>query len=106
MTTGKQYVTTACLGDRMKLLNRSRSSAPTITLPEEPSVRLVPYVPPQPGEPGEVYLVRDGRGEIHQTQSTTRKEALREMGGIAVRGAAAPLFLLTPGGEPTGDRLA
>lgn len=90
----------------MRLLHRSRSHGPVITLPEEPSVRLLPFVPPQCGEPGGCYLVRDGAGEVHQTQATTRKEALREMGGLAVRGAAAPLFLLTPGGEPTGDRLA
>jgi hypothetical protein len=81
--------------------------APDVTVTdEEPSVKLVFVPPPRTESTGQCFLVRDGRGTVHPTTSTTRREALRELGSLAVRGMAAPLILLSPDGSPTGDRLA
>lgn len=90
----------------MKLRHRQPIS-PAVTEDAEPSVRLV-FVPPPRNEPGArgTFLVRDAEGVVHSTGSTSRREALRELGALAVRGLPAPLILLSPDGSPTGDRLA
>lgn len=91
----------------MKLLSRSRHDHRLALLGEsETNVRLVAVVPPQVTAPGACFLVKDGNGEVHPTGASSRQAALRELGGFAIRGAAAPLLLLAPDGTPTGDRLA
>ncbi|MCU1587404.1 MAG: hypothetical protein JWN31_897 [Frankiales bacterium] len=89
----------------MKLRHRP---LPTPTAEAEPpSVRLV-FVPPPRGEAeeGACFLVQDAHGAVHSTGSSSRRAALRELGGLAMRGLPAPLILLNPDGSPTGDRLA
>jgi hypothetical protein len=74
---------------------------------EPPSVRLVVVPPPRTeAEDGACFLVQDAEGAVHSTGSSSRREALRELGSLAVRGLPAPLILLSPDGSPTGDRLA
>ena len=89
----------------MKLRHR----APAIPAFEEerPSVRLV-FVPPPRSEveDGSCFLVQDAEGVVHSTGRSSRREALRELGGLAMRGLPAPLILLSPDGAPTGDRLS
>jgi hypothetical protein len=94
-------------GPVMKLRHRSRPDVPSLADAHEQNVRVL-LVPPPRTElvEGGCYLVRDGDGAVHQTSSLTRHEALRELGGFAVRGIAAPLILLAPDGSPTGDRIA
>lgn len=89
----------------MKLRHRPQPDLPAA--PEEQNVRLL-LVPPPRTEmtDGAGYLVRDGEGNVHPTGSNSRREALRELGGFAVRGMTAPLILLAPDGVPTGDRIA
>ncbi|MCW2542844.1 MAG: hypothetical protein JWM40_396 [Frankiales bacterium] len=91
----------------MKLRHRQSARIATRARDEEPSVRLI-LVPPPRDEPDLTgcYLVQDAEGTIHSTGSTSRREALRELGGLAMRGMPAPLLLLSPHGAPTGDRLA
>ena len=90
----------------MKLLRRPPSTRLSFA-EEEPSVRLVVVPPPRTEAPeGSCFLVRDGDGNVHQTGAVSRRAALRELGGFAVRGVSAPLILLDPDGSPTGDRIA
>lgn len=89
----------------MRLRHRAPDALAPVAVEPTSDVRIV-VVPPRRSEEDGCYLVKDGLGEIHPTGTHDRREALREMGGFAVRGAAAPLVLLWPDGSPTGDRIA
>lgn len=89
----------------MKL--RHRPPAEPAVTPEAPAVRLVLVPPPRSEmEDGSCFLVQDAEGVVHTTGSSSRRAALRQLGGLAMRGLPAPLILLDPDGTPTGDRLA
>ena len=96
----------------MKLLHRTRLAAPEAR-PEdsEGNVRVLTAIPPQqPMGKGKskssCYLVRDAHGQVVSTGTQDRREALRELSCLAVRGASVPLVLLHPDGSPTGDRIS
>ena len=91
----------------MKLRHRPHPGLLGFAEEVEQNVRVIHVPPPRTELPeGACYLVEDGEGVVHETGATTRQAALRELGGFAVRGVAAPLILLGPDGAPTGDRIA
>lgn len=86
---------------------RHRPSPVVSAASAEPSTDVRIVVAPRRSEEYDgYYLVQDALGAVHDTGTRDRREALRELGGFAVRGAAAPLILLGPDGSPTGDRIA
>jgi hypothetical protein len=95
----------------MTVLRRRTTRTATLLAPvEEPSghVRVMrdDTRPTSSAEPGAGWSVLDGNGELVLEALSSRAEALRSLGGLAMKGAELPLTVLRPDGLPTGDHLA
>lgn len=52
------------------------------------------------------WSVRDGNGAVVLAEAPSRAAAVRQLGALALHGAALPLVVHDPEGAPTGEHLA
>jgi hypothetical protein len=72
-----------------------------------PSATQDPAADEDPGDqPVQHWSIQDGNGDVVLAGLGSRAEAVRQLGPLAVRGAALPLVVYDPAGGPTGEHLA
>ncbi len=93
------------------LVPTTEQAVPRATVvPADDGASPLATAPPAPVDGGAPtaagWSIRDGDGTIVEAGLSSRAEALRTIGLVAMRGRCAPYEVLDPTGRPTGDRLS
>jgi hypothetical protein len=94
-------------GAHVRLFTLRRTAVTTVP-PVDPdtNVRVLRAGPSRADAPVlEPYAVLDGTGVRHELDVITRRDALRAMSNLCLRGVPLPLVLVQADGTPTGDRI-
>jgi hypothetical protein len=90
---------------RLRNLRHVPSAAAPVLEPSS-HIRLLHTGPLRTDLPSDSpYVIEDGLGVRHEIDAETRRDALRAMSHLCLRGTPLPLLLLDPEGLPTGDRI-